>query len=75
MTPVLNVLSRYFERESDRYACDLSGNGEALITALIKLSKENLSNPYPHPLYAAVYYSHPPVLERVKDIKRYTENV
>lgn len=75
LTPVLNRFSRHFERESDRYACDLSGNGEALITALVKLSKENLSNPYPHPLYAAVYYSHPPVLERVKDIKRYTENV
>lgn len=71
MIPVWNLFSRYFERESDRYACRLSGNSEALITALVRLSKENLSNLYPHPLYSAVYYSHPPVLERTKEIRRF----
>jgi STE24 endopeptidase len=71
MIPAFNHLSRYFERESDRYACDLSGNGEALIQALVKLSKENLSNLYPHPLYAAVYYSHPPSWERTREIRHY----
>jgi STE24 endopeptidase len=71
MIPVFNRFSRYFEGESDRYACDLSGKGEALIEALVKLSKENLSNLYPHPLYAAIYYSHPPVLERTREIRRY----
>jgi len=40
-----------------------------MVSALIKLSKDNLSNLYPHPLYAAFYYSHPPVVERVKEIK------
>jgi STE24 endopeptidase len=40
-----------------------------MATSLIKLSKDNLSNLHPHPLYAMVYYSHPPVVERVKRIK------
>jgi STE24 endopeptidase len=36
--------------------------------ALIKLGKDNLANLHPHPLYAAVYYSHPPLVQRVKRI-------
>jgi STE24 endopeptidase len=40
-----------------------------LAEALIKLSKENLANLHPHPLYAAFYYSHPPVVERVKRLQ------
>lgn len=73
IAPALNALSRYYERESDRYACDLTGHADALIGALAKLSKENLTNLYPHPLYAAIYYSHPPVLQRVEEIRRYRE--
>jgi STE24 endopeptidase len=37
----------------------------------VKLSKENLSNLYPHPLYVAVHYSHPPILQRVGEIRAY----
>ncbi|MGA3175469.1 MAG: M48 family peptidase, partial [Syntrophorhabdales bacterium] len=43
--------------------------GEALVGALVKLSKDNLSNLYPHPLYALFHYSHPPVLKRIRDIR------
>jgi hypothetical protein len=35
-----------------------------MATALVKLSRDNLSNLHPHPFYAAFYYSHPPVVER-----------
>ena len=64
-TPLSSWLSRRHEREADRFAVDLCGGGEALASALIKLSTENLANLHPHPLYAAFYYSHPPVVERV----------
>lgn len=70
--PISNYISRRFEKESDRFACKLTGNPESMTTALIKLSKDNLSNLHPHPLYAAIYYSHPPVVKRIKDIKEFT---
>lgn len=66
--PLSNYISRQFEKESDRFAYQLTGNTESMVSALIKLSKDNLSNLHPHPLYAVFYYSHPPVVERIKAI-------
>ena len=63
--------SRRLEREADRFSCDLAGKPETMVDALVKLSKENLSNLFPHPLYAFFNYSHPPVLERVRYIRAY----
>ncbi|MEW6585195.1 MAG: M48 family metallopeptidase [Nitrospirota bacterium] len=68
-TPVSSYISRKFEKEADRFACELTGNREAIAGTLIKLSKDNLSSLHPHPLYAAFYYSHPPVVERVREIR------
>jgi STE24 endopeptidase len=67
--PLFSAFSRRHEREADRFAVDLAPNPDALATSLIKLSKDNLSNLHPHPLYAAFHYSHPPVVERVKKIR------
>lgn len=67
--PVFNCLSRRHEYEADRFAVGLTSDPESLATSLIKLSKDNLSNLHPHPLYAKIYYSHPPVVERVKMIR------
>jgi len=64
VTPVSSWLSRRDEYEADRFAAEITGDPGSLATALIKLSAENLSNLHPHPLYAAFYYSHPPVVER-----------
>ncbi len=61
--------SRCHEREADRYATDLTGKPEDLASALVKMSAENLSNLFPHPLYADFYYSHPPVVERVQMLR------
>lgn len=71
-TPLFSYLSRRHENEADRFAVELSPYPEALATSLIKLSKDNLSNLHPHPIYASFYYSHPPVVERVKRIKDMT---
>ena len=65
LTPVLSFLSRKHEWQADKFACGLTGRPLDLANALIKLSKENLANLHPHPLYAAFYYSHPPVVQRV----------
>ncbi|HET6515264.1 MAG TPA: M48 family metallopeptidase [Thermodesulfovibrionales bacterium] len=67
-TPLMSYLSRKHEREADGFAAVITGNPGAMATSLIKLSKDNLSNLHPHPLYAAFYYSHPPVVQRVREI-------
>jgi STE24 endopeptidase len=69
LTPLFSYLSRRDEWESDRFASDLTGDPGAMASALVKLSKENLANLHPHPLYAAFYYSHPPVVERIRSLK------
>ncbi len=68
-SPMMNILSRKFEREADDFAAELMNGGDELASALIKLSKDNLSNLYPHPFYAKLHYSHPPVVERVNYLK------
>jgi len=68
-TPLFSYLSRKDEWEADRFAVELTGTPEAMASALIKLSRENLSNLHPHPLYAKFHYSHPPVVERVGKLR------
>jgi STE24 endopeptidase len=72
LTPLGSWLSRRDEWQADRFACDLTASPEALATALIKLAGENLANLHPHPLYALFYYSHPPVVERVRRLREET---
>jgi STE24 endopeptidase len=69
LTPLSSWLSRRHEWEADRFATELSGTPEALASALVKLSRENLANLHPHPVYAVFYYSHPPVVERVARLR------
>ena len=69
LTPLGSWLSRQNEWEADRFAVDLCGEPEALASALIKLSRENLANLHPHPVYATFYYSHPPVVARVAGLR------
>jgi STE24 endopeptidase len=45
-------------------------SAEDLATALIQMCKENLANLHPHPIYAKFYYSHPPVVERVQNLRK-----
>ena len=53
------------EPHAPGFAVDLHGAPVDLADALAKLGTENLSNLHPHPLYAAFYYSHPPLAERI----------
>lgn len=66
VTPLSAWFSRRHEREADDFASEITGDPGAMASGLIKLSAENLSNLYPHPFYAGFYYSHPPVVERVR---------
>jgi STE24 endopeptidase len=69
LTPLASFLSRKHEWEADRFAATLTGRPLDLASALLKLSRENLANLHPHPLYAAFYYTHPPIVERVRRLR------
>ncbi len=65
----MNILSRKNEYEADEFAVVGRSNREDMISALKKLSKDNLSNLTPHKWYVFMNYSHPPVIERIRAIK------
>lgn len=58
-----SILSRKNEYEADEFAA-LNYDAEKLISALKKLSRNNLSNLTPHPAFEFFYYSHPNPLKR-----------
>lgn len=66
-----NVLSRKHEYEADAFAAKSTGSGKEMISALKKLSVDNLSNLTPHPLKVIMEYSHPPVLARIKALRKF----
>jgi STE24 endopeptidase len=65
-TPLSSYWSRRHEWQADAFAVELHRRPLDLANALKKLASENLSNLHPHPLYAAFYYSHPPMPERIR---------
>ena len=66
---IMNYLSRKFEYQADDYA-KMTYAAHPLISGLKKLSKNNLSNLTPHPLYVFVHYSHPTLLKRFQNLQR-----
>ena len=64
----MNYMSRKFEYQADNYAKD-TFNEKALITSLKKLSKNSLSNLTPHPAFVFKHYSHPTLLDRIKNLE------
>jgi STE24 endopeptidase len=68
-----NILSRKNEYEADNFAW-VNYDPEKLKTALISLSKNNLSNLRPHPYYEFFHYSHPTVLKRLNALSKIAKN-
>jgi STE24 endopeptidase len=64
-----NYWSRKNEYQADRFAAK-HADAQALISALSKLSKNNLTNLNPHPFYVFVNFSHPPLLFRIQEIQK-----
>ena len=62
--PLVAMYSRRHEFEADRYAARYSSARE-LVSALVKLYKDNASTLTPDPLHSAFYDSHPPASARV----------
>jgi len=70
---LLNMLSRRNEFQADAFAAE-HYSPEALSSALKKLSVKNLSNLTPHPAYVFFNYSHPPLLQRLEQIKKFEKD-
>ncbi|WP_297443844.1 M48 family metallopeptidase [Sulfurimonas sp.] len=70
MMPIMGIISRRNEYAADKMGSELGGAaGEIeLANALQKLVQENKSFPLSHPLYIFFHYTHPPVIERLKEL-------
>ncbi|MGA2367619.1 MAG: M48 family metallopeptidase [Dehalococcoidia bacterium] len=65
----MNMLSRKFEYDADRFAALTVPDAERMVDSLKKLSRNNLSNLTPHPFYVFLHYTHPPLLQRTRAIQ------
>jgi STE24 endopeptidase len=63
--PVMGLLSRHNEYAADEYGSECE-SPEVLASALEKLANENKSFPRSHPLFIFFYFTHPPLVERLK---------
>ncbi|KXG52600.1 Peptidase M48 [Penicillium griseofulvum] len=61
---LMNILSRKFEFEADKFAQNL-GYSDKLASSLLKLQIQNLSTMDADPIYASYHYSHPILTERL----------
>ena len=64
LQPIMSFLSRKHEFEADDFASEQS-KPETLITALVKLYRDNANTLTPDPLYSAFHDSHPPAPVRI----------
>jgi Zn-dependent protease with chaperone function len=71
ITPAALALSRYHEREADRFGLELTRDNHHAATAFVALQTENLAVPRPGPLFKLFRASHPPIGERVDFINAY----
>jgi STE24 endopeptidase len=68
LSPLTSWLSRRAEYQADDFAKTMAGPSP-MISALVKLSRDNLSTLTPDELYALFYYSHPPVPSRIAQLR------
>jgi STE24 endopeptidase len=65
LMPVSNALSRAHERRADRYALQMTGNAPAFITAMKRLSAQNLAEEDPSRIVQILFHTHPPIAARI----------
>jgi len=70
--PLNNLLSRFFEQQADQTSLELFPDKDAFQKAMAGLANRNLSNAYPEWWVKLLYYSHPPIGERLAFAENYT---
>ena len=69
--PLNNLISRYFERQADKTSLELFPDKDSFQKAMAGLANRNLSNAYPEWWVKFLYYSHPPIGERLSFAENY----
>ena len=65
LRPLSHALSRAHERRADRFALSLTRNPPAFISAMRRLGQQNLAEERPSRLAELLFYSHPPLEQRI----------
>src|SRR5262245_61290639 len=73
MVPVAHAMSRAFERSADRFALTLTRNPNAFISAMRRLAAQNLAEEHPSRVVQWLFYSHPPIRERIAAAQAFKE--
>jgi STE24 endopeptidase len=68
LAPLTSYLSRRAEYQADNFAKAMTGPSP-MISALLRLARDNLSTLTPDALYTMFYYTHPPVPARIARLK------
>lgn len=66
LIPLANALSRRAERRADRFALTVTKRRAAFISAMKRLAAQNLAEEHPSALVRALFYTHPPIPERIR---------
>ena len=67
--PLDNAVSRWRERKADEYALQATGKNEAFASAFTRLANQNLGEVDPEKWVVFLFYSHPPLSERIAKAK------
>jgi STE24 endopeptidase len=70
--PLDNAISRWRERKADAYALQSTGKNEAFASAFTRLANQNLGEIDPEKWVIFIFYSHPPLGERIENAKRFS---
>jgi len=73
--PLGQALSRYFEREADRISLEMIEDKKAFLTAISGLADRNLLNAYPKWWVKLLYYSHPPIGDRLAMAENFVKKI
>jgi STE24 endopeptidase len=71
LTPLMSHWSRVHEFEADRYAAQHT-RADDLVSALVKLYRDNAATLTPDPLYSRFFDSHPPAAVRIARLQSQT---
>jgi STE24 endopeptidase len=66
LMPIQAAFSRSIERRADRFAIELTGDGETYARTMERLATQSLSDPDPPWPVVVMLYSHPPIAERIQ---------
>jgi STE24 endopeptidase len=70
-SPIDNAVSRWRERLADQYALQSTGKNEAFASAFVRLANQNLGEVDPEKWVVFMFYSHPPLADRIDMAKNW----